>query len=104
MSSYASYCQDQANDCERRARLARSPEIVAYHRTLELRWRSLAEQAQETGGVLGHERGIAATLFPQPDRTDTYPVEYGKRAGELIARARRSLHKLRPTLKQKKRT
>ena len=48
MSSYATYCQDQAADCARRARLARSPEIAAYCRSLELRWIRLAEQAQET--------------------------------------------------------
>jgi len=55
MSSYASYCQDQAADCVRRARLASSPEIVAHCRSLELRWLKLAAQAQETGGALGHE-------------------------------------------------
>ena len=44
--------------------------------------------------------GLAATLFPLRDKTATYPVEYGKRAGELIARGARSLH---PTLRQKKR-
>jgi hypothetical protein len=48
MSSYATYCQDQAADCARRARLARSPEIAAYCRSLGLRWMRLAEQAQET--------------------------------------------------------
>jgi hypothetical protein len=91
MSSYASYCQDQATACARRARLASSPEIVAYCRRLEFRWLSLAEQAQETGGALGHESSPAATLFPLRDKTATYPVEYGKRAGELIARGARSL-------------
>ena len=92
MSSYANYCQDQAADCARRARLASLPEIVAYCRTLELRWLNLAEQAQETGGALGHESGPAATLLPLRDKPATYPVEYGKRAGELIARGARSLH------------
>jgi len=99
MSSYASYCQDQVCACARRARLATSPEIVAYCRSLEVRWLRLVAQAQETGGALGHESGQAAILFP--DKTATYPVEYGKRAGELIARAVRSL---RPTLRQKRRT
>ena len=47
MSSYATYCQDQATDCARRARLARSPDIVAYYQGLELRWLSLAEHAEE---------------------------------------------------------
>jgi hypothetical protein len=84
--SYANYCQDQAAACARRARLASSPEIVAYCRTLELRWLKLAEQAQDTG-----ESDPAATLFPLPEKPATYPVEYGKRAGELIARGARSL-------------
>ncbi len=66
---------------------------------LEVRWLRLGAQAQETGGALGHESGQAAILFP--DKTATYPVEYGERAGELIARAVRSL---RPTLRQKRRT
>jgi hypothetical protein len=101
MSSYSSYCQDQATDCARRARVASSPEIVAYCRSLECRWLRLAEQAQETGGALGHESGLAATLLPLRDKTATYPAEYGKRAGELIARGARSLQ---PTLRQKKRT
>jgi hypothetical protein len=65
MSSYANYCQDQAANCARRARLASSPEIVAYCRSLELRWLRLAKQAQETGGALGYESGKPAT----------YPVE-----------------------------
>jgi hypothetical protein len=30
-------------------------------------------------------------LFPLPEKPATYPVEYGKRAGELIARGARSL-------------
>jgi hypothetical protein len=91
MSSYASYCQDQAANCARRARLASSPEIVAYCRRLELCWLKLAKQAQETGGALAHE-GPAATLLPLRDKpAATYPVEYGKRAGELIARGARSL-------------
>ncbi len=99
MSSYASYCQDQVCACARRARLATSPEIVAYCRNLEVRWLRLVAKAQETDGALGRESGQAAILFP--DKTATYPVEYGKRAGELIARAVRSL---RPTLRQKRRT
>jgi hypothetical protein len=87
MSSYPTYCQDQARDCARRARLASSPEMVAYCRTLKFRWLTLAEQAQETGGALGHESGLAATMFPLRDKPAPYPVEYAKRAGELIARS-----------------
>jgi hypothetical protein len=100
MSSYASYCQDQATDCARRARLARSPEIVVHCRNLQFRWLRLAAQAQETGGALGHDSGLAAvTLVPLRDQAASCPVEYGKRAGELIARGARSLHS---TLRRKK--
>ena len=95
--SYASYCQDQATACARRARLANSPEIVVYFRNLQFRWLRLAAQAQATGGALGCESAPAASLG---DTTAaTCPVEYGKRAGELIARGARSL---RSTLRQKK--
>lgn len=93
MSSYARYCQDQATACARRARLASSPEIVAYCRNLEFRWLRLAEQAYARGGALGHESGLTATLFPPHDKPAAYPAEYAKRAGELIARSARSLHR-----------
>jgi hypothetical protein len=96
MSSYAKYCQEQATACARRARLANSPEIVAYCRRLEFRWLSLAEQAHETGGALGHESRLTAALFPLHDKPAAYPAEYAKRAGELIARSARSLHRPRP--------
>ena len=95
MSSYATYCQDQAADCARRAILASSPEILANCRSLELCWLKLAEQARETGGALGHESDPAATGFPLAEKPAAYPVEYGKRAGELIARGARSLRKQR---------
>jgi hypothetical protein len=95
MSSYARYCQDRATACARRARLASSPEIIAYCRDLEFRWLRLAEQAHETGGALDHESGLTATFFPLDDRPAAYPAEYAKRAGELIARSARSLHRLR---------
>jgi hypothetical protein len=76
--------------------LARSPEIVAYCRNLQFRWLRLAAQAQETGGALGHDSGLAAaTLVPLRDQAASCPVEYGKRAGELIARGARSLRLLR---------
>jgi hypothetical protein len=100
MSSYASYCQDQATDCARRARLASSREIVAHCRNLQFRWLRLAAQAQATGGALGRESAPAVPLVPLSDKiTATFPVDYGKRAGELIARGARSL---RSTLRQKK--
>jgi hypothetical protein len=93
--SYANYCQDQAAACARRARLASSPEIVAYCRTLEFRWLKLAAQEQETGGALGHESGLTAASFPLHDKPAAYPAEYAKRAGELIARSALSLQRLR---------
>jgi hypothetical protein len=77
--------------------LASSPEIVAYCRNLQFRWLRLATQAQATGGALGRESVPTASL---DDTTAApWPVEYGKRAGELIARGARSL---RSTLRQKK--
>src|SRR5215831_6973968 len=95
MSSYARYCQDQATACARRARLASSSEIVADCRNLEFRWLRLAGQAHARGGALHHESGLTATLFPPHDKPAAYPTEYAKRAGELIARSARSLHRLR---------
>jgi hypothetical protein len=61
MSSYATYCQDQSVDCARRARLARSLEVATYWRCLGFRWLRLAEQAQWTGGALGHASGEVNT-------------------------------------------
>jgi hypothetical protein len=84
MSSYASYCQDQAAVCARRARLAGSPEIVAYCRSLELRWRRLAEQAKETGGALRHKSNPVAML-PLRDKPATSPVKYRKQTRERVA-------------------
>jgi hypothetical protein len=94
MSSYAQYCQDQATACARRGGLASSPEIVAYCRNLELRWRKLAQQAHKTGGALAREGGQTATLAPLHDKPAPCSTEYARRAGELIARSARSLHRL----------
>ena len=44
---------DQATDCTRRARLARSTDIAAYYEGSGLRWFRLAGHAQGTGGVVG---------------------------------------------------
>jgi hypothetical protein len=57
-------------------------EVVAYCRNLEFRWLRLAQQAHETGGALGYESGLTATLFPLHDRPAVYPAEYARRAGE----------------------
>ena len=46
MSSYASYCQAQAAECARRARLASSPDLAEDRRNLGLRWLKLAEKAR----------------------------------------------------------
>jgi len=46
MSSYARYCRDQAAECARRVRLARSPEIVERCRRLGLQWLKLAQKAE----------------------------------------------------------
>ena len=44
MSLYARYCQRQAQECARRAKLARSPEVVTHYRSLGLRWVKLAQK------------------------------------------------------------
>ena len=62
MSPYASYCQDQGIDCARRARLARSPEVATYWRSLGFRWLRLAEQSEGKGGALGRgSDGVGAS-------------------------------------------
>jgi hypothetical protein len=50
MSSYARYCDRQASECARRARLASSPDIKAYHQRLVLQWLKLTEKARAGGG------------------------------------------------------
>ena len=50
MSSYARYCQTQATHCARRAKLASSPDVKAYHRRLGLQWLKLAEKARVASG------------------------------------------------------
>jgi hypothetical protein len=59
---------------------------------LEFRWLRLAQEAHETGGALGYESGVPAPLHDKPA---VYPTEYARRAGELIARSARSLHRFR---------
>jgi hypothetical protein len=44
--SYVKYCQVQAAECARRAKLASSPELAAERRLLGLRWLKLAEKAR----------------------------------------------------------
>jgi hypothetical protein len=64
MSSYATYCRDQATDCVRRARLTTSPETAVYYRDLGQRWLRLAEHAQRTGGAFGDaSQAIEATCL-----------------------------------------
>jgi hypothetical protein len=53
MSSYATYCRDQATDCARRARLTRSAETAVYYRDLGQRWLRLAAHAEGRGGAFG---------------------------------------------------
>ena len=74
MSSYATYCQDQAADCARRARLATSPDIAAYYQGLGLRWGRLAEQAQGTDGALGTASEAVEATSPQFSNLDTRPI------------------------------
>ena len=66
MSSYASYCQDQASDCARRARLASSPEVAIYWRCLGFRWLRLAEQAETRGAWGDASDEVEASSFHFP--------------------------------------
>jgi hypothetical protein len=60
MSSYASYCRNQAAECARRARLASSPEVAAERRNLGVRWLKLAERAQASDRPFGRASKGAA--------------------------------------------
>jgi hypothetical protein len=42
MSTYRAYCQDQAVECRRRARLAASPEVERHFEQLALQWLKLS--------------------------------------------------------------
>jgi hypothetical protein len=51
MSSYARYCQRQALECARRARMASSPDVAAYQRALGLHWVKLAQKERAKSGL-----------------------------------------------------
>jgi hypothetical protein len=40
------------------------------------------KKRKKASGALG---GVVATLFPLRDKIASYPVEYGRRAGQVIA-------------------
>jgi hypothetical protein len=61
-SSYVMYCQAQAAECARRARLASSPELAAERRDLGLRWLRLAEKARAAS--VGRVRQPASAAPP----------------------------------------
>jgi hypothetical protein len=46
--------------------------------------------------------GLAATLFPLRDKIASYPADYTKRAGELIAHGAHSLRQSFPQRKKRK--
>jgi hypothetical protein len=56
------YCQAQAAECARRAKMASSPELAAERRSLGLRWLRLAEKAKAT--PLARARAPASTAQP----------------------------------------
>jgi len=66
MSSYARYCRDQAAECGRRARMARSREIAANCLRLELRWIKLAEKAAAAERLSGRWGKAAAAAEAGP--------------------------------------
>jgi hypothetical protein len=93
--SYAEFCQDQASDCARRARLARSAHIAAYYHDLGWRWLRLAEQAQQTGGALGS--AVHASLVEREARALSPPRLQNEPAlaKAQVARAHGSSFRLR---------
>jgi len=46
--------------------------------------------------------GLAATLFPLRDKIASYPADYTKRSGELIAQGAHSLHQSLTQRKKRK--
>jgi hypothetical protein len=62
MSSYAKYCQEQAAECARRAKLASSPEVAADRRNLGMRWLRLAEKARASVAPLGNASKRSAAM------------------------------------------
>jgi hypothetical protein len=67
MSSYARYCQSQAAECVRRARMASSPEVVNHYRNLGLQWVALAQKERA---------GLQSWLGARPK--DIPPVSRGR--------------------------
>ena len=63
MSTYAKYCRDQAAECERRVKMASSPEVAANCRDLGLRWLKLAEKAEVTSRPFGPARKATAAAM-----------------------------------------
>jgi hypothetical protein len=101
MSSYARYCQTQATHCARRAKLASSPDVKAYHRRLGLQWLKLAEKARVASGRTRplHARidlrdrppgsGSACTVAEQ--RSENLPQRQPGEAGKKAAPGARVL-------------
>ena len=73
MSSYASYCQDQATDCARRARLASTPEIVAHCRS-GVRSAKAVGFLQQAGFKKVHN--LAGGILAWADRVDPKMPKY----------------------------
>ncbi|MFL6800107.1 MAG: hypothetical protein ACJ8F3_22195 [Xanthobacteraceae bacterium] len=72
MSSYRRYCREQAGECARRARLARSPEVAANCLKLELRWIKLAESAESTWRREPKVAAKAPAALPPPSASPSF--------------------------------
>jgi hypothetical protein len=64
MSTYRSYCQSQAVECSRRARLAASADVADRHRKLELEWLRLAEKKRAKARLRPLPTRLAAEAVP----------------------------------------
>ena len=101
MSSYARYCQTQATHCARRAKLASSPDVKAYHRRLGLQWLKLAEKARVASGhtcplhagmdLRDRPPGSGSACAVAEQRSENLPQTQPSEAGKKAAPATRVL-------------
>jgi hypothetical protein len=84
---YITYCQRQASDCARRARLASSPEIKAYQRRLGSQWIKLAEKARVGES---RTRSVPCTLPCVPGTAAHCPISDALPNSAYLSKVRRA--------------
>jgi hypothetical protein len=76
-----------ASDCARRAKLASSPEIKAYHRRLRLQWIKIAEKARVAGS---RTRSVTCTLPGVPCTAARCPISEALPNSAYLSKVRRA--------------